>query len=162
MPIGGLKIDFHPSAFCLRHVSNVRRMIALTCVLAAALPIAQAARQSSSSPPKSTKGDQATSDSSADSSGQPTQYNPLQAQKDVDVATFYMRKGDPDASIPRLEEAIRLRPNYAKPRLMLAEIYEKKDDRENALKYYREYLQVYPHAPDAKKIEKKISNLSKP
>ncbi len=71
-----------------------------------------------------------------------------------------MRKGDPDASIPRLEEAIRLRPNYAKPRLMLAEIYEKKDDKENALKYYRDYLRVYPQAPDAKKIQKKIAKLS--
>lgn len=76
------------------------------------------------------------------------------------MATFYMRKGDPDASIPRLEEAIRLRPNYAKPRLMLAEIYEKKDDKENALKYYRDYLRVYPQAPDAKKIQKKIAKLS--
>ncbi len=84
----------------------------------------------------------------------------MQAEKDVEVATFYMRKGDPDASIPRLEEAIRLRPNYAKPRLMLAEIYEKKDDKENALKYYRDYLRVYPQAPDAKKIQKKIAKLS--
>lgn len=72
-----------------------------------------------------------------------------------------MRKGDPDASIPRLEEAIKLKPDYAKPRLMLGEIYEKKGDKDNALKYYREYLQVYPHAPDAKKVEGKIAKLSK-
>ena len=79
----------------------------------------------------------------------------------MEVATFYMRKGDPDASIPRLEEAIRLDPNYAKPRLLLAEIYEKKGDKQDAVKYYREYLQVYPHAPDAKKIEGRINKLSK-
>lgn len=79
----------------------------------------------------------------------------------MEVATFYMRKGDPDASIPRLEEAIRLKPDYAKPRLLLAEIYEKKGDKQSAVKYYRDYLQVYPHAPDAKKIEAKINKLSK-
>lgn len=102
------------------------------------------------------------SPASAAASAPPTeQYNPLPAEKDVEVATFYMRKGDPDASIPRLEEAIKLKPNYAKPRLMLGEIYEKKGDKENAVKYYREYLQVYPHAPDAKKVEGKIAKLSK-
>jgi TolA-binding protein len=45
---------------------------------------------------------------------------------------------------------------------MLAEIYEKKGDRESALKYYRQYLQVFPHAPDAKKVQEKIARLSKP
>ena len=72
-----------------------------------------------------------------------------------------MRKGDPDAAVPRLEEAIRLKPDYAKPRLMLAEIYEKKSDKDTALKYYREYLKVYPHAPDSKKIQEKIAKLAK-
>jgi tetratricopeptide (TPR) repeat protein len=93
---------------------------------------------------------------------EPPAYNPLPAEKDVEVATYYMKKGDPDASIPRLEEAIQLKPDYAKPRLMLAEIYEKKGDRESALKYYRQYLQVFPHAPDAKKVQEKIARLSKP
>jgi tetratricopeptide (TPR) repeat protein len=88
-------------------------------------------------------------------------YNPLPAEKDVEVATFYIHKGDPDAAIPRLEEAIQLMPNYGKPRLMLGEIYEKKGDKENAVKYYRGYLQVFPHAPDAKKVEEKIAKLSK-
>jgi tetratricopeptide (TPR) repeat protein len=88
-------------------------------------------------------------------------YNPVPAEKDVEVATFYMRKGDSDAAIPRLEDAIRAKPDYAKPRMMLAEIYEKKGDKQDAVKYYREYLQVYPHAPDAKKVQDKIDKLSK-
>ncbi|MGH9574953.1 MAG: tetratricopeptide repeat protein [Candidatus Acidiferrales bacterium] len=165
MPIGRLKTDLHTLASWFRNTKNCRRAAVLACVFAAVLPSAQAARQSfqSSSSSKSAKPDQATSGSSVDSPGQqPAQYDPREAEKDVEVATFYMRKGDPDASIPRLEDAIRLRPNYAKPRLMLAEIYEKKEDKENAVKYYREYLQVYPHAPDAKKVEKKIAKLSEP
>lgn len=85
---------------------------------------------------------------------------PASAEEDIDVATYYIRKGDSDAAIPRLEEAIRLRPKLAKPRLMLAEVYEKKGDTPTALKYYKQYLQVFPTAPDAKKIEKKIEKLS--
>ena len=166
MPISRLKMDINSALvprFC--NGANMRRAagVVLICVLAVMPPVARAAQQSSSSSSsKSTQPDQATSGSAASPGQQAAQYNPLQAEKDVEVATFYMRKGDPDASIPRLEEAIRLRPNYAKPRFMLAEIYEKKDDKENALKYYREYLQVYPHAPDAKKVERKIAKLSNP
>jgi uncharacterized protein YktA (UPF0223 family) len=43
---------------------------------------------------------------------------------------------------------------------MLAEVYEKKGDTAAALKYYKEYLQVFPSAPDQKKIEKKIEKLA--
>jgi tetratricopeptide (TPR) repeat protein len=129
----------------------------LTCVLA--VPGAHADRQSPA-PPQPSQPSAAPSPASTAPAEAPP-YNPLPAEKDVEVATYYMKKGDPDASIPRLEEAIQLKPDYAKPRLMLAEIYEKKGDKENALKYYREYLQVFPHAPDAKKVQEKIAKLAK-
>jgi tetratricopeptide (TPR) repeat protein len=87
-------------------------------------------------------------------------YDPVSAQEDVDVGIFYMHKGDIDAAISRFQEAIRLRSTFAKPRLLLAEAYEKKSDKASALKYYEEYLQVYPKAPDAKKIQNKIDKLS--
>jgi len=91
----------------------------------------------------------------------PHKYDRYNAEKDIEVADFYMHKGDPDAAIPRLQEAARLQPNFGKPRLMLAECYEKKHDPDNAVKYLKEYLKAYPHAPDAKKIEKKIAELEK-
>lgn len=121
----------------------------------------------SSSPPQPVQGSQGTSAADGSSSSTPSDaaqasanYNPLPAEKDVEVATFYIKKGDPDAAIPRLEEAMKLKPDYAKPRLMLGEIYEKKGDKQNAVKYYSDYLQVYPHAPDAKKVRAKIAKLS--
>ena len=46
------------------------------------------------------------------------------AAEDVEVASFYLRKGDPNAAIPRLQEAIQLKPNWGQPRLQLAEAYE--------------------------------------
>jgi tetratricopeptide (TPR) repeat protein len=87
-------------------------------------------------------------------------YDPVSAQDDIDVGMFYMHKGDIDAAISRFQDAIRLRSNFAKPRLLLAEAYEKKGDKAGELKYYKEYLQVYPKAPDAKKIQSKIEKLS--
>ncbi len=85
---------------------------------------------------------------------------PASPEEDMEVAEYYIRKGDPDAAIPRLEEAIGEKPNFAKPCLMLAEIFEKRGDVPDALKYYRDYLKSYPSAPDAKKIQKKIEKLA--
>lgn len=87
--------------------------------------------------------------------------NRYQAERDIEVADFYLHKGDPDAAISRLEEAARLRPDYGKPRLLLAECYEKKHDLDNAVKYLKEYLKVYPGAPDAKKVRERIKKLEK-
>lgn len=82
------------------------------------------------------------------------------AEEDIEVGTFYMHKGDTDAAIPRFQDAIRQQPRLGKPRILLAEAYEKKGDNINAAKSYRGYLQAFPNAPDKKKIEKKIEKLS--
>lgn len=82
------------------------------------------------------------------------------ADKDVDVGTFYMHKGDYGAAIPRLEEAVQLDPRYPKARLLLAEAYEKQGDRTSALQTYQGYLKAFPDARDEKKIRKKIEELS--
>ena len=64
-------------------------------------------------------------------------WDPFHAQQDIEVGMFYLHKGDVDAAIARFEDAIRLRANFAKPRLLLAEAYEKKGDNTQA----REVLQ---------------------
>jgi tetratricopeptide (TPR) repeat protein len=88
-------------------------------------------------------------------------YNPLPAQQDIEVGTYYLHKGDIDAAIDRFLDAIQQRPNFAKPRLLLGKAYEKKHENESAVKYYKEYLKVLPGAPDAKEVQKKIEKLSK-
>jgi tetratricopeptide (TPR) repeat protein len=87
-------------------------------------------------------------------------WDPFHAQQDIDVGMFYLHKGDVDAAISRFEDAITRRANFAKPRLLLAECYEKKGDPSEAVRYYKEYLQVLPNAPDAKKVREKIEKLS--
>jgi tetratricopeptide (TPR) repeat protein len=123
--------------------------------------------QPQGAPPAPSSGESSSRNSSSVPAGQPPApkadtgtYDPVSAQDDIDVGTFYLHKGDIDAAIARFEDAIRLRSNFAKPRLLLAEAYEKKGDKTSALKYYKEYLQVYPKAPDAKKIQSKIDKLS--
>jgi len=86
--------------------------------------------------------------------------DPPNAEKDVDVASYYMRKGDMNAAIPRLQEAVQLKPHYAKAELMLGEAYERAKDKDSALKTYQTYLKEFPNASDAKKIQKKIEKLS--
>ena len=76
------------------------------------------------------------------------------------MAGYYMRKGDMNAAIPRLQEAVQLKPKYAKARLMLAEAYEKSHNPDDAAKAYQGYLKEFPNASDAKKIQKKIEKLS--
>src|SRR5271170_478864 len=88
-------------------------------------------------------------------------WDPFHAQQDIDVGMYYLHKGDIDAAISRFEHAVSLRANFAKPRLLLAECYEKKNDPSEAVRYYKEYLQVLPNAPDAKKVREKIDKLSK-
>ena len=77
------------------------------------------------------------------------------------MGLFYLHKGDVDAAIDRFLDAIQVRPNFAKPRLLLGKAYEKTKDYESAVKYYKEYLKILPNAPDAKEVQKKIEKLSK-
>jgi Tfp pilus assembly protein PilF len=86
--------------------------------------------------------------------------NQTSAEEDIEVGTFYMHKGDTDAAIPRFQDAVRKQPNLGRPRILLAEAYEKKGDSVSAAKSYQEYLRAFPHAQDKKKIEKKIEKLS--
>ncbi len=83
------------------------------------------------------------------------------AEKDIDVGVFYMHKGDVDAAIGRYQDAAAVAPNFAKPRLLLGEAFEKKGDKAAAVKYYKEYLQVDPKAPDKEKVQKKIEKLTR-
>ena len=86
-------------------------------------------------------------------------YDPLRADKSVQIGTFYMKRGNYDAAIERFQDATRFQPKLAKPYALMGEAYERKGDVENALAAYRKYLQVYRTAPDREKIQKRIEKL---
>ena len=106
-------------------------------------------------PPKTNK-DNAT-DSAPD---QPT-WDPLRAEKDLEVGQYYMHKGDVDAAIDRFQDATLAKPGYAIPFRFLGEAQEKKGLKKQANKSYQRYLDLFPHAEDADKIKKKIEKLYK-
>jgi tetratricopeptide (TPR) repeat protein len=91
---------------------------------------------------------------------QPT-WDPLRAEKDMQVGTYYMHKGDLDAAIDRFQDATTAKPGYALPFLRLGEAQEKKGLKKQAIKSYTRYLDLYPKAEDKDKIQKKIDKLYK-
>lgn len=86
-------------------------------------------------------------------------YDPLRANKSVDIGTFYLKRGNYDAAIERFQDATRFQPKLARPYSLLGEAYERKGDVDKALTAYRKYLDVYRNAPDRDKILKRIEKL---
>jgi hypothetical protein len=86
-------------------------------------------------------------------------FDPLHAGRSIDIGTFYLKKGAYDAAIDRFVEASNYQPTLAMPWKLLGEAYEKKREYSKAVDSYNKYLQILPHAPDAAKIKKLISDL---
>jgi len=112
-------------------------------------------------PPAAKQKDKSKPDSAAQSAPDQPQWDPLRAEKDLEVGQYYMRKGDLDAAIDRFEDAIQAKPGYAIPFRFLGEAQEKKGAKKQAIKAYTKYLDLYPHAEDKNKIQKKIEKLYK-
>jgi tetratricopeptide (TPR) repeat protein len=155
-------------------VTGIRIRVAISMLaafplfLSASAGLAQDPQQDSSSkpadaqtpapakaPPKPNK------DSATQSAPDQPTWDPLRAEKDLEVGQYYMRKGDLDAAIDRFQDAATAKPGYATPFRFLGEAQEKKGLKKQAIKSYRRYLDLFPHAEDAKKIKKKIEKLWK-
>src|SRR5467141_4077392 len=107
-------------------------------------------------PDKKKKSDAATQNAP----DQPS-WDPLRAEKDLEVGQYYMKKGDVDAAIDRFQDATTAKPGYAIPFRYLAEAQEKKGLKKQAIKSYQRYLDLFPHAEDGDKVRKKIDKLYK-
>ena len=89
---------------------------------------------------------------------QPT-WDPLRAEKDLEVGQFYMKRGDLDAAIDRFQDATLAKPGYAIPFRFLGEAQQKRGLKKQAIKSYQRYLDLFPHAEDGDKVRKKIEKL---
>ena len=114
----------------------------------------EAPRQAPQKQNKKSKTDTATKNAA----DQPA-WDPLRAEKDIEVGQYYMRKGDTDAAIDRFQDATTAKPGYAIPFRYLGEAQEKKGLRKQAIKSYQRYLELYPHAEDGEKVRKRIEKL---
>ena len=138
---------------------------ALLTTLLLPIPARIRAQESSSKPPDAppASGKKADAKSKTDSAtknapDQPS-WDPLRAEKDLEIGKYYMHKGDVDAAIDRFEDAIAAKPGYALPFRFLGEAQEKKGLKKQAVKSYTRYLDLLPRADDADKIHKKIDKL---
>jgi tetratricopeptide (TPR) repeat protein len=111
-------------------------------------------------PPAKSSGKQQKDTATKSAPDQPM-WDPLRAEKDLEVGQYYMRKGDIDAAIDRFQDATLAKPGYAVPFRYLGEAQEKKGLKKQAIKSYQRYLDLYPHAEDGDKIKKKIDKLYK-
>jgi tetratricopeptide (TPR) repeat protein len=138
-------------------------LIVATAISFAALPAYSQDQPPPPPPPKPQ--DQPKSKPNTDSATQsaPDQpkWDPLRAEKDLEVGKYYMNKGDIDAAIDRFTDAADAKPGYAIPFRFLGEAYEKKGQKKPAVKAYQRYLDLYPKAEDGDKIRKKIEKLHK-
>jgi tetratricopeptide (TPR) repeat protein len=133
-------------------------LVAGLCVYSAPLFAQDTPKESSSKQPDQPQ-TKPNTDSAAKSAPDQPQWDPLRAEKDIEVGKYYFRKGDIDAAIDRFEDATEAKPGYAIPFRYLGECYEKKGKKKPAVKAYQRYLDLYPHAEDAGKIRKKIEKL---
>jgi tetratricopeptide (TPR) repeat protein len=101
-----------------------------------------------------------TDTANQDAPDQP-KWDPLRAERDMQVGEYYMHKGDLDAAIDRFEDAALAKPGYALPYRYLGEAQEKKGMKKKAIQSYKRYLDLYPKAEDKDKIQKRIDKLYK-
>jgi tetratricopeptide (TPR) repeat protein len=122
-----------------------------------------AQKQEEPAPPSAAKkpGAKKNADNATQSAPDQPTWDPLRAEKDLEVGQYYMRKGDVDAAIDRFQDATTAKPGYAIPFRYLGEAQEKKGLKRQAIKSYQRYLDLYPRADDADKVKKKIDKLYK-
>ncbi|MBS1842654.1 MAG: hypothetical protein JSS69_10620 [Acidobacteria bacterium] len=139
----------------MRINAGLRIWLAAVALLCGAAVAVRA--QSSDDPPKP-KANKQTDTATKNAEDQP-KWDPLRAEKDLEVGKYYMKTGNIDAAMDRFSDAITAKPGYAVPFLYLGEAQEKKGMKRDAIKSYTRYLELYPHAEDKEKLTKKIEKL---
>ena len=86
-------------------------------------------------------------------------FNPLQANKDLQIGLLYFKKHSYKAAAGRFREATKWNPNLAEAWLRLGEAEEKRKNWPDAKEAYAKYLEVQPEAKDAGEIRKKVASL---
>jgi tetratricopeptide (TPR) repeat protein len=124
-------------------------------------PPEPAEKPADAAPPKPKPAPKTNKDNATESAPDQPIWDPLRAEKDLEVGQYYMRKGDVDAAIDRFQDATTAKPGFAIPFRYLGEAQEKKGLKKPAIKSYQRYLDLVPHADDAEKIKKKIEKLYK-
>jgi tetratricopeptide (TPR) repeat protein len=84
-------------------------------------------------------------------------FNPLQADKEVQIGNFYFKKGSYRAAAARYLEATKWNEGLAEAWRRLGDAREKLKDDKGAREAYRKYLELEPDGKPAAKVRKKLA-----
>ena len=85
-------------------------------------------------------------------------WDPLRAEKSIEVGQYYLKKGNYDAAIGRFRAAL-YHPGRALPYKLLGQAQEKKGLKAEGVQSFQKYLDLYSQAEDADKVRKHIAKL---
>lgn len=88
-------------------------------------------------------------------------WNPMKANKDIQIGDFYFKRRNYKAALDRYKEALYYKNNDAAASFRVAECEEKLGDRAEARKYFEQYLKILPEGPLAKDAHAQLAKLEK-
>ena len=86
-------------------------------------------------------------------------FNPLQAEKELQIGNFYFKTGKYRSAAMRFTEATKWNEGYSDAWLRLGETAEKLKDPKAAKEAYSKYLELAADAKNAAEIRKKLQKL---
>jgi predicted Zn-dependent protease len=90
--------------------------------------------------------DEKSEGAAAEATAKP-EYNPLKADKSINIGKYYFEHGKYAAAIGRFQEAIRYRPDNPDAYRLLARSYDKQKKYKEAIAALLEYEQKFPKSP---------------
>ena len=85
-------------------------------------------------------------------------FNPLQAEKEVKIGAYYLKKGSYLAAANRFLEATKWNPGYAEAYFWRGEAEEKLKDTKAAREAWSKFLELAPEDKRAEEVKKKLAS----
>jgi predicted TPR repeat methyltransferase len=90
---------------------------------------------------------------------QKTEYvlNPLQAEKEIRIGNYYLKKGSNKAAMRRYEEAVKWDPNSSEGWYKLGEAHSKLGNRKEAREAWTKYLEIQSDGKYVAEVKKRLN-----
>jgi tetratricopeptide (TPR) repeat protein len=88
-------------------------------------------------------------------------WNPMKAIKDIEVADYYFKRKNYRAALDRYKEALYYKENDAVSTFRIGQCQEKIGSKDEAKKYYEQYLKILPEGPFANEAHSSLDRLAK-
>lgn len=90
------------------------------------------------------------------------EFNPIQAENELKIGRFYMRRGSWKAAAGRFEEATKWNPGFAEAYFLLGQAREKLKDAAGARAAYEKFLELAPDSKQAAQARRRLEKLPAP